>query len=357
MSSAVKFTLKRKVTDMAAPLDGASDESKKARAALFSEGTSEAVDGTKQTAPLVIPLKLHNEWTGKVRAASPAPPPPRVSRPSPSPSVQSTASTASLAKPLTKWGLQLRGPTPSLPNSPSPLVAVDSFDPDSETEPAKESTLQERAIEALLNDSANPLPDVLPILQQNAVPGLADISDPKEAYLYDLSLRPEEATLEDFEAVPIEHFGLAMLRGMGYKEELESKDKKDEFAFSKPRPNLLGLGAEPPKPPPSSSKKGSYSGSGGLGGTSGSSGSRDRKAGVNGSSSSKSHGSSSSKPRSKEELKYDSGKRVKILKTGKFRGETGTIVSCRTKSDGIALKISVGREEMRCWSEDVEMLV
>lgn len=34
----------------------------------------------------------------------------------------------------------------------------------------------------------------------------------------DVSLRPEESKLEDYEKIPVENFGLAMLRGMGWKE-------------------------------------------------------------------------------------------------------------------------------------------
>lgn len=34
----------------------------------------------------------------------------------------------------------------------------------------------------------------------------------------DTELRPEESSLEDYEQVPIEQFGLALLRGMGWKE-------------------------------------------------------------------------------------------------------------------------------------------
>ena len=33
----------------------------------------------------------------------------------------------------------------------------------------------------------------------------------------DVSLRPEEAEMADYEAVPIEQFGMAVLRGMGWK--------------------------------------------------------------------------------------------------------------------------------------------
>ncbi|XP_063695695.1 G-patch domain and KOW motifs-containing protein-like [Culicoides brevitarsis] len=58
----------------------------------------------------------------------------------------------------------------------------------------------------------------------------------------------KEATMDDYENVPIVGFGLAMLRGMGLKEEDEKKpndDQKlglsDEFKF---RPKGMGLGAD-----------------------------------------------------------------------------------------------------------------
>lgn len=31
-------------------------------------------------------------------------------------------------------------------------------------------------------------------------------------------IRPDESTLDDYESVPIEQFGLAILRGMGWKD-------------------------------------------------------------------------------------------------------------------------------------------
>lgn len=60
---------------------------------------------------------------------------------------------------------------------------------------------------------------------------------------------PEEATQEDYEAVPIEEFGAALLRGMGWKDgELAGIRKENamrEPVIFQPRPNLLGLGAKP----------------------------------------------------------------------------------------------------------------
>lgn len=34
----------------------------------------------------------------------------------------------------------------------------------------------------------------------------------------DVSLRPDESKLEDYDRIPVEKFGLAMLRGMSWKE-------------------------------------------------------------------------------------------------------------------------------------------
>uniref|UniRef100_A0A336K121 CSON001337 protein n=1 Tax=Culicoides sonorensis TaxID=179676 RepID=A0A336K121_CULSO len=57
----------------------------------------------------------------------------------------------------------------------------------------------------------------------------------------------KEASMDDYENVPIVGFGLAMLRGMGLKEEDETSakdnlpNKTDEFKF---RPKGMGLGAD-----------------------------------------------------------------------------------------------------------------
>ncbi|CAL8140579.1 unnamed protein product [Orchesella dallaii] len=60
-----------------------------------------------------------------------------------------------------------------------------------------------------------------------------------------------ESALEDYERVPIEDFGLAMLRGMGWKESegVGLKNKK-VVVMEEPklRPKGLGLGAEPARP-------------------------------------------------------------------------------------------------------------
>lgn len=56
----------------------------------------------------------------------------------------------------------------------------------------------------------------------------------------------KESTLNDYDNIPISHFGLAMLRGMGWKEEEKKKTKSDptKLDVPMPRPRGMGLGAD-----------------------------------------------------------------------------------------------------------------
>ncbi|KAI9765834.1 MAG: hypothetical protein M1840_007116 [Geoglossum simile] len=68
-----------------------------------------------------------------------------------------------------------------------------------------------------------------------------------DAYRLDVASRPDPASLDDYAAVPVEEFGAALLRGMGWKEGDVVGKRKDQV--SKPRaverrPALLGIGAK-----------------------------------------------------------------------------------------------------------------
>ncbi|KAL1619972.1 DNA primase large subunit Spp2 [Neofusicoccum ribis] len=71
----------------------------------------------------------------------------------------------------------------------------------------------------------------------------------EEAFARDYQLAPDVATLEDYEAVPVEQFGAAMLRGMGWKEGEAIGRRKGQKAVQprvvERRPALLGIGAKP----------------------------------------------------------------------------------------------------------------
>ncbi|KAK0109510.1 hypothetical protein ONS95_002199 [Cadophora gregata] len=63
----------------------------------------------------------------------------------------------------------------------------------------------------------------------------------QEAYKAAVASAPDPSSLEDYERIPVEEFGAALLRGMGWKGEKNADTKKREV---KRRQNLLGLGAK-----------------------------------------------------------------------------------------------------------------
>ncbi|RWS19229.1 G patch domain and KOW motifs-containing protein-like protein [Leptotrombidium deliense] len=82
---------------------------------------------------------------------------------------------------------------------------------------------------------------VIPMLVQNQVPQGFETDDK-----LDVSLRAEEPCVSDYEKVPVEEFGLAMLRGMGWKPGagVGKNGKVVQPVEVKIRAKGLGLGAE-----------------------------------------------------------------------------------------------------------------
>ncbi|ETM48860.1 hypothetical protein L914_06672 [Phytophthora nicotianae] len=82
----------------------------------------------------------------------------------------------------------------------------------------------------------------MPILQQNVVPGLDGLQDVADKYRHDVALRPEAPDVHSdvYESVPVEAFGAALLRGMGWTGDV---DPDDMGVAPQPRHKLLGLGA------------------------------------------------------------------------------------------------------------------
>ncbi|XP_004226250.2 G-patch domain and KOW motifs-containing protein-like [Ciona intestinalis] len=84
----------------------------------------------------------------------------------------------------------------------------------------------------------------VPLLLRNKVPdGYEDDT------VLDVSIRPEEATIADYEQIPIQAFGMAMLRGMGWNPEVgigRTFKKNTKMLETVVRPKGLGLGANAP---------------------------------------------------------------------------------------------------------------
>ncbi|KAJ7874779.1 DExH-box splicing factor binding site-domain-containing protein [Mycena olivaceomarginata] len=94
----------------------------------------------------------------------------------------------------------------------------------------EEETEDQRALRAILA-AAN-----------GRTPGIRD------AYKQDVEELPDAATLDDYNRVPIEQFGLALLRGMGWKEGTAASRKPGKGLVQpylpEARPALLGIGAK-----------------------------------------------------------------------------------------------------------------
>ena len=242
----------------------------------------------KKAAPLlVIPLINENVWRAQDGTPIPLQPPPTE--------LPTDAEPAKPA-PLTTYGLVIQAKKTKeethVKEDPDAMVVVKK-----EEDEAPQRTgpvTDEEAAAALMaevlrnkdgggggsnsNISISAIP--APILARNAVPGLAGAESDADKYRHDVSLRPDEATLEDYEKVPVDQFGAALLRGMGWKEgQGIGRNKKNAWVFcchltpllsgsliSTPsfhnsmlnpiefiaRPELLGLGAQPadlPGPP------------------------------------------------------------------------------------------------------------
>lgn len=124
-------------------------------------------------------------------------------------------------------------------------------DPPAATEDPSEETEDQRAIRALLA-SANgddgheqPTVDIIPTANGSSVRRAPTEDD---AFKQDVDELPSEATLEDYERMPVSQFGAALLRGMGWKPgEPASRDKKGGIVepwLPPSRPALLGIGAK-----------------------------------------------------------------------------------------------------------------
>ncbi|KAJ5725690.1 uncharacterized protein N7483_007047 [Penicillium malachiteum] len=78
--------------------------------------------------------------------------------------------------------------------------------------------------------------------------------EPTNSFKTDLKSRPESATLDQYNAIPVEEFGAALLRGMGWKDgqsigrgnysSSASAEKANKAAVPARRPGFLGIGAK-----------------------------------------------------------------------------------------------------------------
>lgn len=99
----------------------------------------------------------------------------------------------------------------------------------------KQKTDEELAMDALLGRTTN---------SDLVLPAMTE----EEAFERDFRSAPEMATLDDYARVPVEQFGAALLRGMGWKEGegigSQRGKKIEKVKVPERRPALLGIGAK-----------------------------------------------------------------------------------------------------------------
>ena len=145
----------------------------------------------------------------------------------------------------TKWGLSVRKKEEKVDKLHAEKEThVENnvrSDKGSEPEKVKLKSADEEALEALLGKRTDKKgPDlVIPPAPGDGISGPLSEAD---VYRRAIALAPEASTLEDYERVPIEEFGAALLRGMGWKG--PCADGKTAVKEVKRRQNLLGLGAK-----------------------------------------------------------------------------------------------------------------
>ncbi|KEF62180.1 uncharacterized protein A1O9_00152 [Exophiala aquamarina CBS 119918] len=113
--------------------------------------------------------------------------------------------------------------------------------------PPRKLTADEEALNALLDDGSGKLKSTAVIIQQ----GNTRLSsrDETEEFRDDVASRPESSTLEDYAAMPVEEFGMAMLRGMGKKrrangEVIDLNPKAEDSRKARKQEGFLGIGAK-----------------------------------------------------------------------------------------------------------------
>src|SRR3984885_7340264 len=117
--------------------------------------------------------------------------------------------------------------------------------------PARGQTEDEIALQALLQDGERGLNSNTVIAQKaNANLVGAGPIDELGDYRADVASRPDSATLEDYAAMPVEEFGLALIRGMGTKRKANGQITNPSHGNAttpkvrEPRPGYLGIGAK-----------------------------------------------------------------------------------------------------------------
>jgi hypothetical protein len=117
----------------------------------------------------------------------------------------------------------------------------------STVEQPKKLTADEEALQALLDDGSGK-PNSTAVIEQQANRTISP-RDEEQDFREDLASRPDSCTLDEYDAMPVEEFGMAMLRGMGQKRRANGQLVETKAPNPRKRPKqdgFLGIGAKAP---------------------------------------------------------------------------------------------------------------
>lgn len=214
----------------------------------FGSKGAVTAEGEKEVKALVIPALKNKDWRAESRKKKGIYLPPEATAQK---NGQPVDTRDIIGDEPMKVGLQfVERSTAGMTIAEGDVAMSDAKDEDAEGEEATEVEKSEDqlAMEALLaGDKAKASTLTIPAASGNVADDRIFVQNEDDAYRADVASRPDAATLEEYTAVPVEEFGAALLRGMGWKEG-ESIGKSGSTG-NKPRivekrAAFLGIGAK-----------------------------------------------------------------------------------------------------------------
>ncbi|KAK6529871.1 hypothetical protein TWF281_009027 [Arthrobotrys megalospora] len=231
--------------------DGHEDDHRNKVQLVTGFGSKGAItaEGEKEAKTLVIPALKNKDWRAESRKKKGIYLPPEAT--AQKDGVPADTRDIIGDEPM-KVGLQfVEKSTAGMTIAEGDVAMTDDQDEDAEGERAAEKvekTEDQLAMEALLaGDKAKASTLTIPAASGNVADNRTFVQNEDDAYRADVASRPDAATLDEYAAVPVEEFGAALLRGMGWKE--GESIGKSGGAGNKPRivekrPAFLGIGAK-----------------------------------------------------------------------------------------------------------------
>ncbi|KAL1793378.1 hypothetical protein ACET3X_008360 [Alternaria dauci] len=188
-----------------------------------------AVDANRKKekeGPRIIPALPNRDWRAEARRKHLAKAPHHQQQ-------TVTVDESKAEEPKVQYGLTIIKKDESQETGAAEVVAPEptEVELDNLTE---EQRLEKKALDSLISGKSTDNDLVIPVQTE------------EEAFLSDIHDAPDAPTLEAYEATPIEGFGAALLRGMGWKdgEEIGKNGVAAKPREIKRRPALLGIGAK-----------------------------------------------------------------------------------------------------------------